>query len=185
MGNAIEDAFTSAAASIENLVRTIVREELRQHLGPEADHLINVRAAPSARKLRALIRSGAIRGYKHGRDVFVAASDFRAFIEGRPVERPKPVVVTEPHPDAEHDMQDDLRIQMGFVPADPDERRQFEVRIARRRSEGGERAATLRQAERERDQMEEHLRVKEERRVRRAENKRLREKGLLPKPSKP
>ncbi|MGD0679572.1 MAG: hypothetical protein ABSC94_29640 [Polyangiaceae bacterium] len=65
MTNPIEDAFRGAGASTENLDRTIVREELRHHLGPEADHLINVKSAPmSARKLRALVRSGELRGYK-------------------------------------------------------------------------------------------------------------------------
>ena len=77
--------FRGAAASVENLVRTIVREELRRHLGPEADHLLNVKSAPmSARKLRTLVRSGELRGYKHGKDTFVSASDFRAFIEAGP-----------------------------------------------------------------------------------------------------
>jgi len=65
MSTPIEEAFRGAAASIENVVRTIVREELRQHLGPEADHLLNVKSAPMrARKLRALVRSGDLRGYK-------------------------------------------------------------------------------------------------------------------------
>ena len=101
----IEAAIRGAGASIEHLVRTIVREELRHHLGPEADHLLNVKNAPmTARKLRRLVNSGELRGYKHGKDTFVLASDFRAFIEGRRIERPKPLVIPEPHPDAEHDI---------------------------------------------------------------------------------
>ena len=50
----------------------------------EADHLLNMKSAPmSARKLRALVRSGDLRGYKHGKDTFVSASDFRAFVSLR------------------------------------------------------------------------------------------------------
>jgi hypothetical protein len=178
MSNPIEEALRGAGASIENLVRKIVREELRHHLGPSADHLINVKSAPmSARKLRALVRSGELRGYKHGKDTFVSASDFRAFIEGRPVQRPKPLGVAEPHPDSEHDVQDDIMVTLNLVPTDPEERRIFEARIARRRAEGGERAATLRHAEQERIRMEEDAKRREERRARRAEKKRLRDAG--------
>jgi hypothetical protein len=178
MSTPISEAFRGAAASIENLIRTIVREELRHHLGPEADHLINVKSAPmSARKLRALIRSGELRGYRHGKDTFVSASEFRAFIEGRPVQRPKPLAVAEPNPDSEHDARDDVMVTLRIVPKDPEERRVFEARIARRRAEGGERAATLHHAEQERVRMDEDAKRSEERRVRRAEKKRLREAG--------
>lgn len=175
MSNPIEDAFRGAGASIENLVRTIVRDELRHHLGPEADHLINVKSAPmSVRKLRALVRSGDLRGYKHGKDTFISAADFRAFIEGRPVQRAKLLVVPDPHPDSEHDAQDDIMVIMNLVPTDPEERRIHEARIARRRAEGGERAATLRHAEQERVRMDEDAKRREERRARRAEKKRSR-----------
>jgi len=96
----IEDAIRAAGVTVEDLVvRAVVRDELRRHLGPEADHFLNVKDAPmKASKLRRLIRSGDLRGYKHGHDVFVAASDFRAFILGRPVEPPRPIAVrASPH----------------------------------------------------------------------------------------
>jgi hypothetical protein len=97
MTTSIEDAFRGAAASIENLMRAIVRDELRQHLGPEADHLLNVKTAPmSARKLRYLIRSGELHGFRHGKDTFISASEFRSFIEGHPAPPPKPLSVVEP-----------------------------------------------------------------------------------------
>jgi hypothetical protein len=147
-------------------------------MSSSAAYALNVKSAPmSARKLRALVRSGDLRGYKHGKDTFISASDFRAFIEGRPVQRPKPLGVAEPHPDSEHDAQDDIMVTLNLVPTDPEERRVFEARIARRRGEGGERAATLRHAEQERVRMDEDARRREERRARRAEKKRLRDAG--------
>lgn len=124
--NDLEDAFRAAGGTIEHLVRAIVRDELRRHLGPEADHFINVKDAPmKATKLRALIRSGELRGYKHGRDVFVAASDLRAFIQGRPVEPPRPIEVREPPADRNRnqDLSDELSVQLGIAPKDPSERR--------------------------------------------------------------
>ena len=155
-------------------MRAIVRDELRRHLGPEADHFINVKDAPmKARKLRSLIRSGELRGYKHGRDVLVAASDLRAFIQGRPVPPPRPIGAREPVRDLDQDSEDELSIKLGIVPKDPSERRAFEVRLAQRRAEGGERAATLRAAEEWSRQSEERSRRQEERRARRAAKKRL------------
>lgn len=172
MSDPIDDAIRGAGASIDNLVRTIVRDELRKHLGPEADHLINVRSAPmSASKLRRLVRTGELRGYKHGRDVFIAASEFRAFIQGRPVERATAIVVPEPHPDAEHDAYDDVMVTVNLVPTDPEKRRAFEARIARRRAEGGERGATLRHAEQERVRMDEKAKQRAEQKARRDEKK--------------
>ena len=131
--NDLEDAFRAAGGTIEQLVGAIVRDELRRHLGPEADHFLNIKAAPmKATKLRQLIRTGELRGYKHKRDVFVSASDLRALIEGRPVEPPRPVVMPEPRPDRDHDLSDELSVQLGIVPKDPTERRAFEARLAQR-----------------------------------------------------
>jgi hypothetical protein len=170
--NPIDDAIRAAGATIEQLVRAVVRDELRRHLGPEADHFINVKDAPmKARKLRGLIRSGELRGYKHGRDVFVAASELRAFVQGRPVEPPKPIAVPEPPHHGDHDL-DDLRIKLGVAPADPLERRAFEARLAQRRADGGERAATLRAAEEWCRQSDERAKRQQERAARRAEKKR-------------
>jgi hypothetical protein len=171
--NDLESAFRAAGGTIEQLVRAIVRDELRCHLGPEADHFINVKDAPmKARKLRQLVRSGELRGYKHGRDVFVAASDLRAFIQGRPVEPPRPMPVREPAPNRDHDVDDELRIKLGVAPKDPTERRAFEARLAQRRAGGGERAASLRAAEEWRLESEERERRQQERAAKRAEKKR-------------
>jgi hypothetical protein len=173
MTNGIEEAFRAAAGSIEHLVRTMVREELRKHLGPEADHLVNVKSGPmSARKLRELVRSGDLRGFKHGKDTFISASEFRAFIEQRPV--PPPARIAAPHPpvDPDQDGVDDVFVTVGLVPTDPAERRAFDARLAQRRAEGGERAATLRQAEVERDRLNEKQKRDEERRARREKKKR-------------
>jgi hypothetical protein len=168
----LEDAFRAAGGSIEQLVRAIVRDELRRHLGPAADHFINVKEAPmKARKLRNLIRSGELRGYQHGRDVLVSASDLRAFIQGRPVPPPRPIEAREPRRDPDQDSEDDLSIQLGVVPKDPSERRAFEARLAQRRAEGGERAASLRAAEEWNRQSEERARRKQERAARRAAKK--------------
>ena len=167
--NSIEDAIRTAGATIEKLVRAIVRDELRRHLGPEADHFINVNDAPmKASKLRRLIRTGELRGYKHGRDVLVAASDLRAFIEGRPVEPPRPIPVREPPPLPNRDLEDDVCVTLGIVPKDPAERRAFEARLAQRRAEGGERAASLRRAEEEGNRLEDNERRKKERAAKRA-----------------
>jgi hypothetical protein len=172
MMTAIEDAFRGTAASIENLVRAIVRDELRRHLGPEADHLINVKTAPmSARKLRSLIRSGELRGFKHGKDTFISATEFRSFIEGHPAPVPKPLSVPEPPPDTEQDSMDDLMVTVNLVPTDPAERRAFETRLAQRRAEGGPRAAALRAAELERDRDAEKAKQSAERAARRAAKK--------------
>jgi hypothetical protein len=171
--NDLENAFRAAGGAIEQLVRAIVRDELRRHLGPEADHFINVKDAPmKARKLRALIRSGELRGYKHGRDVFVVASDLRSFIDGRPVERPRPIKVREPPADRSQDLSDDLSVELGIVPKDPVERRAFEARLAQRRAEGGERAASPRTAEESHLQSEERAKRRQERAARRAVKKR-------------
>jgi hypothetical protein len=173
MSKAIEDAFRGAAGSIEHLVRTIVREELRNHLGPEADHLINVKSGPmSARKLRQLVRSGDLRGYKHGKDTFISASEFGAFIERRPVPPPARITTPDPAADPDQDGVDDVFVTLGYVPTDPAERRAFDARLARRRAEGGEGAATLRHAEAERVRLDEKHERDEERRLRRAEKKR-------------
>ena len=170
--NDLEDAFRAAGGTIEHLVRAIVRDELRRHLGPEAEHFVNVNAAPmKARKLRSLIRSGELRGYKHGRDVFVSASELRAFIEGRPVEPASPLVVPEPLKEPNQDLGDDLSVQLGIAPKDPSERRAFEARLAQRRAEGGERAATLRAAEDWRRQSDERAKRQQERAAKRAEKK--------------
>ena len=150
MTNPIDEAFRGAAAAIENLVRAIVRDELRTHLGPEADHLLNVKSAPmSAVKLRRLIRAGELRGYKHGRDVFVSASDFRAFVQGRPVAPVARIAAPEPAVTREHDIEDEMRITLGVRPADPAEYRAFQARLAQRRAEGGDRAESLRRVEEE------------------------------------
>jgi hypothetical protein len=171
--NDLESAFRAAGGTIEQLVRAIVRDELRRHLGPEADHFINVRSAPmKPRKLRELIRSGELKGYRHGRDVFVAASDLRAFIQGRPVESPRPIAVPEPTATPDQDVEDDMCIKLGVAPKDPGERRAFEARLAQRRAEGGERAATLRAAEEWARESDERAKRKEERAARRAQKKR-------------
>ena len=144
MPNTIDDAFRGAAASIEHLVRTLVREELRKHLGPEADHLLNVKNAPmSANKLRRLVRSGELQGYKQGRDTFISASALRTFIERKPVPKPKPIVAPELPVSSEQDGHDDMMVVLGLVPTDPGEYRAFEIRLAQRRAEGGERGAAL------------------------------------------
>jgi hypothetical protein len=167
--NDLEDAFRAAGGAIEQLVRAIVRDELRRHVGPEADHFVNVKDAPmKARKLRGLVRSGDLRGYRHGRDVFVAASELRAFIQGRPVEPPRPVTVREPPPDRELDLDDELSVRLGIAPKDPSERRAFEARLAQRRAEGGERAASLLRAEEETRRSEERERRRRERASKRA-----------------
>jgi hypothetical protein len=125
-----------------------------------------------ARKLRALIRAGELRGYKHGRDVFIAASELRAFIQGRPVEPPKPIAVRKPSPNRDVAQEDELTVKLGLVPTDPTERRAFEARLAQRRAEGGKRAATLRAAEEWCRQSDERARRRQERATRRAETKR-------------
>lgn len=170
MSQAIDGAFRGASAAIEHLVRTIVREELRQHLGPEGDHLINVRDAPmSAGKLRALIRSEVLRGFKHGKDTFVSASEFRAFIEGRPVVRPNQVPETPI--DTSHDAEDEVMVSVGLVPRDPEKRRAFDLRLAQRRAEGGERAEALLRAEARRLELHEKYREDEARKARQARRK--------------
>lgn len=164
----IDDAFRGAAASIEHLVRTIVRDELRQHLGPEGDQLINVKNGPmSVNKLRRLVRSGELQGFKQGRDTFISASALRAFIEKRPVPNPKAVVVPEPPVSSEQDGLDDVMIELGLVPTDPAEHRAFDLRQAQRRAEGGPRGAALAKAEKGRDELEESQRRREERQRRR------------------
>jgi hypothetical protein len=171
--NTIEDAIRTAGVTIEQLVRAVVRDELRRHLGPEADHFINVKDAPmKASKLRQLVRAGELRGYKHGRDVLVSASDFRAFIQGHPVEPPRPIPAHEPpRPPPNQDLADDLSVTLGIVPKDPLERRAFEARLAQRRAEGGARAASLRHAEEEGRRMEDDERRKKERAEKRAAKK--------------
>lgn len=172
--NPIEDAIRTAGATVEDLVRAVVRDELRRHLGPEADHFLNVKDAPmKASKLRRLIRAGDLRGYKHGHDVFVAASDFRAFILGRPVEPPRPIAVREPPTGPNIDLEDDLSVMLGIAPKDPAERRAFEARLAARRAGGGERAASLRRTEEERLRMDARHKREKERAEKRAEKKRL------------
>jgi helix-turn-helix protein len=169
--NTIDAAIRGAAAAIEHLVRVLVRDELRRHLGPESEQLINVNSAPmSARKLRELIRAGELPGFKRGRDTFVRVSDFRSWIEGRPVE-PRRFAVPEPVADPDIDASDELMVSIGLVPSDPVERRAFEVRLAQRRAEGGERAAALERAERERVEAEARQRRKEETRRKRAAKK--------------
>jgi helix-turn-helix protein len=85
MQDNIDAAIRGAAAAIEHLVRILARDELRRHLGSEAEQLINVKAAPmSPRKLRELVRAGELPGFKRGRDTFVRASDLRSWIEGDP-----------------------------------------------------------------------------------------------------
>ena len=171
--NELEDAFRAAGGTIEQLVRAIVRDELRRHLGPEADHFLNIKeASMKPRKLRQLIRAGALRGYKHGRDVFVAASELRAYIQERPVERQRPTEVREPAADRGQDVDDELCIKLGIVPKDPTELRAFEARLAQRRAKGGELAASLRAAEESYRQSEERAKRQEERAARRAEKKR-------------
>jgi hypothetical protein len=140
----------------------------------KADHFLNVKDAPmKASKLRRLIRAGDLRGYKHGHDVFVAASDFRAFILGRPVEPPRPIAVREPPTGPNIDLEDDLSVMLGIAPKDPAERRAFEARLAARRAGGGERAASLRRTEEERLRMDARHKREKERAEKRAEKKRL------------
>lgn len=159
--------FRTAGGALEALVREIVRDELRTHLGPEGDHLINVRQAPmSARKLRSLVKAGVLVGFKHGNDTFIRASDFRAFIEGCPG-LPRRTAVREPPVDEEQDRHDEIYVRCGLVPTDPEERRAMDERLARRRAGGGERAASLAQAEQARVEREEKDRIREERRARR------------------
>ena len=124
-----------------------------------------------ARKLRSLVRSGELRGYQHGRDLFVAASELRAFIQGRPVEPTRPIVVREPLNDRSQDLGDDLSVELGIAPKDPVERRAFEARLARRRAEGGERVATLQAAEDRRRQSDERAKRQQDRAAKRAEKK--------------
>lgn len=162
-----EALFRTAGGALEALVREIVRDELRKHLGPEGDHLMNVRQAPmSARKLRSLVKAGVLVGFKHGHDTFIRASDFRAFIEGRPVP-PRSTTLREPPVDEEQDRHDEICVRCGLVPTDPEKRRAMDERLARRRAGGGERAAALAQAEQERLDWQEKERVREERRARR------------------
>jgi hypothetical protein len=170
--NDLEDAFRAAGGTIEQLVRAIVRDELRRHLGPEADHFVNIKGAPmKATKLLSLIRSGELRGYKHGRDVFVAASELRAFIQGRPVEPPRPIPVQDPPPNGNMDLDDELSVRLGIAPKDPSERRAFEPRLAQRRAEGGEWAASLLRAEEETRRSAERGRRRQERAAQRAQAK--------------
>jgi hypothetical protein len=53
MSNTIESAFMGAAGSIESLVRAIVRDELRKHLGPEAASL-NVKNRPRTQTTKSM-----------------------------------------------------------------------------------------------------------------------------------
>lgn len=162
-----EALFRTAGGALEALVREIVRDELRTHLGPEGDHLMNVRQAPmTARKLRSLVKAGVLAGFKHGHDTFIRASDFRAFMEGHPAPLRR-TTVREPPVNEEQDLHDELCVSVGLVPTDPVERRAFDERLARRRAAGGERAASLARAEQERRDREEKDRVREERRARR------------------
>jgi hypothetical protein len=53
------------------------------------------------------------------------------------------------------DLGDELNIRLGIAPKDPTERRAFEARLAQRRAEGGERAASLQKAEEEKRRSDE------------------------------
>jgi hypothetical protein len=174
MTDTIEGAFRAATASIEHLVRVIVRDELRRHLGPAADHLINVKQAPmSATKLRRLVRAGELKGFKHGRDVFISASEFQAYLTRKPAPPAAHVVAPEPSVDPDQDGIDDVFVELGCEPSDPQERRAFEARLAQRRAEGGERSAALRRAEMARERHEEDARRRDERRRKREARKAL------------
>ena len=63
-------------------------------------------------------------------------------------------------------MDDELCIKLGIVPKDPIERRAFEAGLAQRRAEGGERAASLRAAEKWYRQSEERAKRQQERAAR-------------------
>jgi hypothetical protein len=172
-----EELNRAAGAALEALVRALVRDELRKHLGPEGDYLMNVRQAPmSPRKLRELIARGELAGFKHGRETFIRASDFRSYIERRPV-APRKISVPEPAIDPAQDAHDDLMVVLNLVPTNPDERRAFDLRLAQRRAGGGERAASLTRAEQEREQAALEKIRREERAARRAAKKRAREGG--------
>lgn len=172
MTDPIEDAFRAAGGTIEHLVRVVVRDELRRHLGPEADHFINVKDAPmKASKLRRLVRAGELRGFRHGHDLFISAADFRAFIQGRPAPPPKPIVAPEPTPSRDEDLDDELNVSLGIAPKDPMKRRAFEARLAQRRAAGGERAASLQKAEEEKRRSDERAMRSKERAASRAQKK--------------
>lgn len=163
-----EGFYRAAGAALDVLVRSIVRDEMRRHLGPEDERLMNIRQAPMSHgKLRQLIASGALEGFKHGRDIFVRASDFRAYVERRPVTTNR-VAVPEPAVDPHEDRVDEVRVIAGLQYADPDKQRAFELRLAARRAGGGERAAALAQAERKRIEMAEAHKLQQERAQRRA-----------------
>src|SRR5690242_12888217 len=163
-----EGLFRAAGTALEVLVRSIVRDELRKHLGSEGDYLMNIRHAPMSQgKLRRLISDGAIEGFKHGREVFVRASDFRAYVERKPV-APRRILVPEPPIDPDLDELDAMRVQAGTAPRDPEERKAFELRLARRRAGGGERAESLARAERRRIESEREWHERQERLARRA-----------------
>jgi hypothetical protein len=186
MENLIDNAIRGAAGAIEHLVRTLVRDEIRKHLDPEADQLINVKNGPmSPNKLRRLVRTGELRGFKQGRDVFISASEFRAYVEKHPVPPLSRVVAPDPVVTREQDLEDEVRTSLGVVPADPAEHRAFETRLARRRAEGGERTASLQRAYEERDRIEESIRQREERRRKREERRRLKPPPTKRAPVKP
>ena len=160
--------FKVAGAALEVLVRAIVRDELRAHLGPEGDYLMNVRQAPmSHQKLRRLVALGEIQGFRHGRETFIRASDFRTYVERRPVERQR-IAVPEPKIDEAEDRRDEVRVAVGLQFADPKQQRAFELRLAGRRAGGGERAASLVRAE----QQHRELLLKEKERQERVQRRR-------------
>lgn len=152
-------------------MRALVREEVRRHFGSPVAELVNVRDAPmSANKLRRLIRNGERRGFKHGRDTFVRASELRGVVERQPAPVLKPAM-PEPMFDPEQDGMDEMSIRFGVEPADLAEARAFHARLAARRAAGGERAAGLVEAERWRREFEEDQKRKEQRAATRAANK--------------
>ena len=117
--------------------------------------------------MRRLISGGAIEGFEDGREVFVRASAFRAYIERKPV-APQRILVLEPPIDPELDELDAMRVQVRTAPRDPEERKAFELRLARRRAGGGERAESLARAERRRVESEREWHERQERLARRA-----------------
>lgn len=172
-----EDFYRTAGAALQVLVRAIVRDEIRRHLGPEGDYLMNIRQAPMSRgKLMRLISMGEIEGFKHGRETFVRASDFRAYVERRPVP-PRRIRVPEPAVDEEQERLDELRVGFGLVLTNPAEQRAFELRLAARRAAGGERAASLSRAE---QKYQESLVKEKEREERAARRKLTKSRNLRP-----
>lgn len=67
---------------LDDLIRTIVREELETRHG---DHWVDQRTSPlPRRKFLMLVRDGELPGRKTGRSILVRRSDVDAYIEAQP-----------------------------------------------------------------------------------------------------